>query len=237
MPSPERRGRDALKFPFRRMRRCPEWPRRLISLCLLLSYLAFQFPFPLPPGISISGLTTQVPSQYPCQDRGCGCRSAEQCWQRCCCFSSAEKVAWAEKRGVTPPDFVIDDALEERRVESAVARSCCASRSDPAESCAKDDQSDLGSTPDGQLRGDEPPAGFILIRQRRCQGFEPDEVRLIPAVPERRQVVACLDDRGRWERPRSQRVPMFVSEPPEPPPRLMMVFLKPERAMSGPSAV
>lgn len=219
------------------MRTRSDWPRRLISLCLLLSYLAFQFPFPLPTGVSLSGRATSVPSRYPCQDRGCGCRSAEQCWQRCCCFSSVEKVAWAEKRGVTPPDFVIEDALEERRVRSAAARSCCAGRSGPGEACEQDVARDVESTPDGQLRGDEPTLGLILIRQRRCQGFEPDEVRLIPALPERRRLAKFLDDRERWERPRSQKVPTLVAEPPEPPPRLMMVGVKPGRALSGPSTV
>jgi hypothetical protein len=40
---------------------------------------------------------------FPCQSCACGCRTAEQCWTNCCCFTPAERFAWAEKNGVTPP--------------------------------------------------------------------------------------------------------------------------------------
>ena len=40
---------------------------------------------------------------FPCQSCACGCRTAEQCWTNCCCFTPAERFSWAEKNGVTPP--------------------------------------------------------------------------------------------------------------------------------------
>lgn len=42
---------------------------------------------------------------FPCQNRPCGCKAATQCWTSCCCFSAAEKLAWAERNGVTPPIY------------------------------------------------------------------------------------------------------------------------------------
>ena len=33
---------------------------------------------------------------FPCQNRPCGCRSADSCLKKCCCFTAAQKVAWAK---------------------------------------------------------------------------------------------------------------------------------------------
>ncbi len=56
---------------------------------------------------------------FPCQNRPCGCTSADECWHHCCCFNNRQKVAWARENGVTPPDFVI--AAAEREQAEAVA--------------------------------------------------------------------------------------------------------------------
>jgi hypothetical protein len=64
---------------------------------------------------------------FPCRDRSCGCRTAEQCWKSCCCHSNREKLAWAEQHGVTPPDYVVVAAKNEAR-PCCAARSCCAKK-------------------------------------------------------------------------------------------------------------
>ncbi len=56
---------------------------------------------------------------YPCQNRPCGCASADECWHHCCCLNNRQKLAWARENGVTPPDFVI--AAAEREQAEAVA--------------------------------------------------------------------------------------------------------------------
>jgi hypothetical protein len=44
---------------------------------------------------------------YPCQNRPCGCGSAEECWKGdCCCFTLEQKLAWAVEIGVEPPGHV-----------------------------------------------------------------------------------------------------------------------------------
>ena len=65
----------------------------------LLAYVMVALGVPLP-----AALPAKDRSQpFPCQDRACGCRNAEECWRRCCCFSAAERQAWARSHGVTPP--------------------------------------------------------------------------------------------------------------------------------------
>lgn len=78
---------------------------RIIGLILLLSICAMTLPLPMmvPIGPSPEKETSE---SFPCQNRPCGCRSAEQCWKKCCCFSNAQKVAWAKANNVEIPDFV-----------------------------------------------------------------------------------------------------------------------------------
>jgi hypothetical protein len=65
---------------------------------------------------------------YPCMDHACGCMSAQQCWESCCCFTNSEKVAWAEAQGVAIPDYVREAARAEVAEEirkPAPKKSCC----------------------------------------------------------------------------------------------------------------
>ena len=40
---------------------------------------------------------------YPCGGHRCGCADAQSCWKHCCCFSVAERLAWASAHNVDPP--------------------------------------------------------------------------------------------------------------------------------------
>ena len=74
--------------------------RRLCAGLVLLSYLATAsgVPLPLLPGKDLS-------QPFPCMDHACGCRSAEECWRHCCCFTPEEKFAWARRHGIEPPAY------------------------------------------------------------------------------------------------------------------------------------
>jgi hypothetical protein len=57
-------------------------------------YFVGLFGIPLPPNKHSKDDT----APFPCQDHlvgTCGCFNAEQCWSHCCCFSDAERLAWA----------------------------------------------------------------------------------------------------------------------------------------------
>ena len=50
---------------------------------------------------------------YPCQGHQCGCRSAEECWSHCCCFTPSQRLAWAAANRVDPPAELNDALLAE----------------------------------------------------------------------------------------------------------------------------
>ncbi len=75
--------------------------RRFLTVVSLVAYLASVWGYPLPQA------ATHDPSvPFPCQDHRCGCVSAEQCWTSCCCFTPAERIAWAQQHEVTIPEHV-----------------------------------------------------------------------------------------------------------------------------------
>jgi hypothetical protein len=60
-------------------------------------------PIELPVAIDTS-------TPFPCQHHRCGCASASQCWQQCCCYTEEEKLAWAHAHGVVPPEHLVAKA-------------------------------------------------------------------------------------------------------------------------------
>lgn len=109
--------------------------RRGIAGALIGMYLIVCAGVPLPMVRSSSDNR----ERFPCESCGCGCDSAEHCWRSCCCHTLSERLAWAAKNGVTPPDFVLAEARKAGFDDSGapmfahtvkmtpVASSCCAS--------------------------------------------------------------------------------------------------------------
>jgi len=80
--------------------------RRGVSAALLAAYVVVAAGVPLP----VTKGPAKTGERYPCESCGCGCDSAEHCWRNCCCHTLAERLAWAEKSGVKPPDFALEAA-------------------------------------------------------------------------------------------------------------------------------
>src|SRR5712692_2979129 len=74
---------------------------RLCTGLAIVAYLVAAVGLPLP----ALGDKDHNSQPYPCQDHPCGCSSAEQCWQHCCCFSPEERWAWARTNHVEPPSY------------------------------------------------------------------------------------------------------------------------------------
>ena len=72
--------------------------RRGIALSTALLVLAVSLGIPLPQPVA-----KDTSRPFPCMHHACGCMTAESCWQGCCCMSDAQKLAWADEHGVTPP--------------------------------------------------------------------------------------------------------------------------------------
>jgi hypothetical protein len=104
--------------------------RSATALLVLVGICASILPIPLGRVLPDSKDLSQP---FPCQHCACGCKSAEQCWKNCCCFSPTEKAAWAKKNGVTPPSYaVLKD--ENRLAENGKAsnkecsKGCCSKK-------------------------------------------------------------------------------------------------------------
>ena len=91
---------------------------------------------------------------FPCRGHRCGCRSAQQCKTRCCCYTAVERAAWAVRNGQSPKRLlatwelgVIDEAVKlvretqtKRPVVLASAKRCCSSpTSETGKSCCKNE--------------------------------------------------------------------------------------------------
>jgi hypothetical protein len=103
--------------------------RSVIALLVLLSLLLACMPIPI-------GLKPRVlpgTQAFPCQSCHCGCSTPEQCWTNCCCYSPAEREAWAVRNGVEPPAYAVladSIAVPLHRVDKPLANpSCAAGRS------------------------------------------------------------------------------------------------------------
>jgi hypothetical protein len=82
----------------------PSVCRRIVATTALISYLfsAIGVPVPLPATPTKSG------PAFFCQNRPCGCTSASDCWDHCCCSTPEERLAWSRANGVEPPaGFVV----------------------------------------------------------------------------------------------------------------------------------
>jgi hypothetical protein len=96
------------------------WAPRLVSLAVQLGILCSMIPFAVGQQVAKD---LSVP--FPCQYRACGCRSAAQCWKRCCCFSNAQKLAWARANEVQPPEYVVVAAAKEIAPVKCESTGCC----------------------------------------------------------------------------------------------------------------
>lgn len=119
---------------------------RTLRWLVLFGYVLVAAGVPLPSGSVAAGASRSsvaakrlavkdrsVP--FPCMDSPCGCVTAEQCFESCCCHTPAELLAWATARNLSL------DVLQglERRLEEAlpaVASSCCGEAlPEPASCC------------------------------------------------------------------------------------------------------
>jgi hypothetical protein len=91
--------------------------RRACTGLVLFSFAVTTTGLPLPTG---SGKDISIP--FPCQNRPCGCQSAEQCWRHCCCFSKEEHLTWARSHRIEPPSYFYHSEDEECHVSCQEAR-------------------------------------------------------------------------------------------------------------------
>lgn len=115
-----------MRFPRRLPRRAF---RHVVAVAALLAQViaATGAPVFARPGARKAGAIS-----FPCQNHPCGCATSEQGWAGdCCCFTLEEKLAWADARGVTPPEHV-RPAVAARKLARTSETSCCSKKSAPS---------------------------------------------------------------------------------------------------------
>jgi hypothetical protein len=124
-------------FPLHRVRskksaKISQHKGRFVVLGMLGAYLALILGIPIPHSTS-----KESGERFPCENCACSCSSASYCWDKCCCHTDAEKLAWAARNHVEPPRFLVERVARAKRSElqkiatlsGAAKRTCsCCSR-------------------------------------------------------------------------------------------------------------
>lgn len=109
--------------------------RRATLAVLAVAHFVLSAGVPLP---TAAPVVVKKPADrpYPCAERPCGCLTYEQCWAGdCCCFTMAEKLAWAKRNSITPPASALayrSPPAEPECPHCPAKKSCCAT-APPAE--------------------------------------------------------------------------------------------------------
>jgi hypothetical protein len=150
---------------------------------LLCAYVLTAAGIPLP----LAGGRGKAGEAFPCADNGCGCDSADRCWRSCCCHTLAERLAWARRNGVRPPDFALAQAraagidlslLVEACDAGEQQDKCCAAKRSPEKAgCCTERQV---ATNANQFNGDADVNHIIGWRAMACRG---QAIHWLAAVP------------------------------------------------------
>lgn len=150
--------------------------RRLFDILLIGWFASVAIGVPLP---SLQGDKPPSDERFPCENCPCGCKTAEHCWTNCCCHSLSERLAWAQREGVTPPAFVVAAAKEaaprscyQAMSSSQTSRSCCSQRTS---CCAKKSATEAtAKTACGKK--------LVVLKALQCQGisFASQSITLAP---------------------------------------------------------
>ncbi len=198
-----------------RVQHLKDWAtRRRLTACLLL-VLSLLMVLPVSMQCAVPDTDTGVAGKdlsapFPCQARACGCRSAKQCWKKCCCFTDTQKVAWAKAHRVTLPAFVVAAANR----ESSVAKGTCES----AESCCEAGVRREGEAPRPRVRL------VVGVEALQCSGVEQTIAGvLISLVPPELLTVSILNlGTGEVMPLADSSLAPSELEPPTPPPRIVI---------------
>lgn len=199
------------------------WP--FVWLLIVQQFLAGAgIPLPCPPATTGSG------ERYPCEHCGCGCRSAEQCWAHCCCFSNQEKLAWARQNGVAVPQFVVAAAAREAdAVRKPMCPHChCRGQKRPAREDRTGSHDEQGRHEDGSSDG------VYCMSAMRCQGLTQQWQVATVSWPCDRHAQFCLVllPCGRVQSPPLPGLSFSPSPPPTPPPNRREPGLSPPPVLS-----
>ena len=183
---------------FRSPLQISRFARQTVGLVVLVCVFASTIPLPI--GIVVEAF--QAGGAFPCQGCGCGCRTAEQCWTTCCCYTPEQRQAWARNNGVKPPSYAV---LESAPCKVPTKSNCCQQGSQHAKCVSEEAPSSRWVVPAIAAKCHGKTADLSLLPW--AVPASADEANLFVAdVVER---FAIIDERGTQE----------DVQPPSPPPR------------------
>lgn len=80
--------------------------RGIATSVLLVVYVVASMGVLPSPRVVLGWFGRASAERYPCEDCGCGCASARECWTHCCCYSEHARLVWAIENGVMPPSGI-----------------------------------------------------------------------------------------------------------------------------------
>jgi hypothetical protein len=198
-----------------RFRKALQYRLYVVGVCLAYLLVALEIPLP----VFVHKDSSQP---FPCQDHACGCRTAEQCWRSCCCFTAEQRLTWARAHDVQPPTYAEKPAVQgwntvklRDRVRESSAKSCCRAKAERASCCkpVADSRSESGRV-----------RWATTMDSWRCQGYSTLWVAA-GAVLLVSPLAAWVPD---WTSPTRIALPSLYADtiptiPPDPPPRLFLV--------------
>lgn len=210
----------------------PEFARRTLGALLLAVYVLVAAGVPLPTG----GDATNG-ELYPCASSGCGCKSAESCWRSCCCHTLAERLQWAAKHGVKPPEFALVAAkaaglnVSGERLAPKVVRAQLALTQPAAKSCCKSKRTCCSShdksccesqslvTTDKTKADDKNATDFIVVwRALGCQGQSLQWLAAVPSLITVEHEFSAHLPLAAWLGPHTSEAASPLYDTPTPPP-------------------
>lgn len=201
---------------------------------------------PLPMSVPTKSSSEKDESEpFPCQNRPCGCRTAEQCWKKCCCFTNSQKVAWAKANNVKVPDFVLKAAgIEAASVSAPRSETCslvtaesnselksatsCCSKSADAAAAVKDREQATSSgycskcVPKKTVAHSTPRKKIVTgFNAAECQGIAFLVALLSTSIVSANVTIeSAVPKHGELITAHSERLPWMSPRPPLPPPKI-----------------
>jgi hypothetical protein len=198
--------------------------------CLSVAFVLCAVLLPIPISLRSSDSVEKDLSQpFPCQNRPCGCRSAEQCWKKCCCFTNSQKVAWAKANGVDLPDYVLAAAKKETTAVKKTCALCSKTKNNGKESKCEQSiasrdrkpQSSVTQAPKSLART-QASKWVLSVYAAECQG-QPSLTLCFPAtiIPARVVPVTSSVEITEIVHEVSERLSSASLRPPLPPPKIV----------------
>lgn len=89
------------------MLRHPRMAKRILNSLMAVWFVLHASGFPIPVASLSSSQDVQSKDRFPCESCQCGCPDANYCWTQCCCHTIQERIAWAKRNDVRPPEEVL----------------------------------------------------------------------------------------------------------------------------------